>query len=77
MEELQSTELLDREILEDARKKAMRILKTCEETIKTQNTGWEKKKLDAAGALEKKHNEQKEQAVKNITAASDVPSVIY
>ncbi|MCL2180156.1 MAG: hypothetical protein FWB83_03425 [Treponema sp.] len=43
MEELQSTEILDREILEDARKKALRILKTCEETIKTQNADWEKK----------------------------------
>ena len=33
MEELQSTDILDREILEDARKKAYRILKTAAETV--------------------------------------------
>jgi vacuolar-type H+-ATPase subunit E/Vma4 len=43
MEELQSTEVLDREILEDARKKAYRILKTAEESMKTGVATWEKK----------------------------------
>lgn len=43
MEELQSTEVLDREILEDARKKAYRILKTAEESMKTGVAVWEKK----------------------------------
>ena len=47
MEELQSTEVLDREILEDARKKAARIIKSCEDTILAQDADW-KKKLDDA-----------------------------
>jgi len=68
MEELQSTEVLDREILEDARKKALRILKTCEETIYTQNSEWEEKKLNAAGALDKKYGKQKDQEIINIMA---------
>ncbi|GHU81046.1 hypothetical protein FACS189468_2630 [Spirochaetia bacterium] len=43
MEELQSTEVLDREILEDARKKAYRILKTAEDTVASGREVWEKK----------------------------------
>jgi vacuolar-type H+-ATPase subunit E/Vma4 len=43
MEELQSTDVLDREILEDARKKAYRILKTSEEGVKAAAESWEKK----------------------------------
>jgi vacuolar-type H+-ATPase subunit E/Vma4 len=43
MEELQSTEVLDREILEDARKKVYRILKAAEESMKTGVATWEKK----------------------------------
>jgi len=49
MEELQSTEVLDREILEDARKKAYRILKNAEESAKAGRDRWEKKS-DAAVA---------------------------
>jgi len=58
MEELQSTEILDREILEDARKKAVRILKTADETIQAQTAEWEKKTVETIGELEKKYNEQ-------------------
>ena len=43
MEELRSTEVLDREILEDARKKAFKILKTADETVQSQSRRWEKK----------------------------------
>ena len=43
MEELQSTDVLDREILEDARKKAKRILATAEEAIAAGAKSWEKK----------------------------------
>ncbi|MDR0387614.1 MAG: ATPase [Treponema sp.] len=43
MEELQSTEVLDREILEDARRKAQRILKTADETAASGTKRWEKK----------------------------------
>jgi hypothetical protein len=42
MEELQSTEALDREILEDARKKAFKILKGADETLASSKTAWEK-----------------------------------
>jgi hypothetical protein len=47
MEELQSTEVLHREILEDARKKAYRILKTADESVRAGVTAWEKKTDDA------------------------------
>ncbi|MDR2418126.1 MAG: ATPase [Treponema sp.] len=43
MEELQSTDVLDREILEDARKKAYRILKDSEEDVKSAVELWERK----------------------------------
>ena len=43
MEELKSTEVLDREILEDARKKAHKILKTADETLESQTQQWGKK----------------------------------
>ena len=59
MEELQSTEILDREILEDARKKAMRILKSAEETMNVQNAEWEQKTLRNIEDLNKKYNEHK------------------
>jgi hypothetical protein len=47
MEELQSTEVLHREILEDARKKAYRILKGADEAVRAGVTAWEKKTDDA------------------------------
>jgi vacuolar-type H+-ATPase subunit H len=43
MEELQSTDVLDQEILEDARKKAQRVLKSAEETIAASTKAWEEK----------------------------------
>ena len=58
MEELQSTEILDREILEDARKKAARILKTADDTIRSKTVEWEKKTAESIDELEKKYNEQ-------------------
>ena len=51
MEELLSTEALDREILEDARKKAMRILKTADETLEAQKADWDKKIQDALESI--------------------------
>jgi vacuolar-type H+-ATPase subunit E/Vma4 len=68
MEELQSTEILDREILEDARKKAVRILKTAEETVHAQNAEWDKKTLTSIDELDKKYNEEKETAAMKIMA---------
>ncbi|MCL2443047.1 MAG: hypothetical protein FWD13_06205 [Treponema sp.] len=66
MEELQSTEILDREILEDARKKASRILKTCEDTIYTQNAKWDKKTKNSIIELNKKYDKQKENEAEKI-----------
>jgi len=54
MEELQSTENLEREILEDARKKAQRILKAADETIRIKNAEWEKTTGEALTELEKR-----------------------
>jgi vacuolar-type H+-ATPase subunit E/Vma4 len=51
MEELQSTEILDREILEDARKKASRILKSADETAAAGGAVWEKKTNEALAEL--------------------------
>ena len=66
MEELQSTEILDREILEDARKKALRILKTAEDTINAQTAQWEKKSAENINELEEKYNEQRILAIEKI-----------
>jgi len=68
MEELQSTEILEREILEDARKKALRILKTADDTIRTKTAEWEKKTADTIVELEKKNSEQQELAAGKIMA---------
>jgi len=68
MEELQSTEILDREILEDARRKALRILKTADDTIHVQSAEWEKKTLESMNELEKKYNEQKKAEAEKIMA---------
>lgn len=53
MEELKTTETLDREILEDARKKAYKILKTADDTIAAQDRDWKKKTGDAIDSIRK------------------------
>ena len=58
MEELKSTETLDREILEDARKKALRILKTAEETLTSQGRSWEKKTKETLETIRKIYAER-------------------
>jgi len=68
MEELQSTELLDREILEDARKKAHRILKTAEDTIKEKSAEWENNLSVSLTELEKKYAQQSRFAADEIMA---------
>jgi vacuolar-type H+-ATPase subunit E/Vma4 len=68
MEELQSTELLDREILEDARKKAQRILQAADDTIKAKSAEGEKAISAALGELEKKYAAQGKVAVDEIMA---------
>ena len=68
MEELQSTEILDREILEDARKKAYRILKAADETVKAASGVWEKKIGETLEALNKKYAEQRKLAAAELMA---------
>ncbi|MCL2834620.1 MAG: ATPase [Treponema sp.] len=53
MEELRSTETLDKEILEDARKKASRILKTADESAAAQVKNWEEKTRTAVAEIRK------------------------
>jgi vacuolar-type H+-ATPase subunit H len=68
MEELQSTEILEREILEDARKKALRILKTAEDAARAQKAEWDKKTDESIGELVKKYDKQKELAGERVMA---------
>jgi len=68
MEELNSTEILDKEVLEDARKKAMRILKTADDAISVKTSEWEKKTREAVNELESKYNGLREEAAVNIMA---------
>lgn len=53
MEELRSTEVLDREILEDARKKAFKILKTADDSVQSQARRWEKNTQKAVAEIRK------------------------
>jgi len=68
MEELQSTDILDREILEDARKKAHRILASAEDTIKAKAADWDKNLSVALSELEKKYEQQGQLAAHEIMA---------
>jgi vacuolar-type H+-ATPase subunit E/Vma4 len=60
MEELQSTEVLDREILEDARRKAQRILKTADDDAAASDKSWEKKTQKALAELNRRFEERLE-----------------
>ncbi|MDR2078408.1 MAG: ATPase [Treponema sp.] len=68
MEELQSTDVLDKEILEDARKKARRILNTAEETITASAAAWEKRMEKDLRALEKSFTVRTEKIREEIMA---------
>lgn len=68
MEELQSTEILDREILEDARRKAQRILKTADETAASAAASWEKKTGKALARIRKAYGQRLEQSREEIMA---------
>ncbi|MDR1956956.1 MAG: ATPase [Treponema sp.] len=68
MEELQSTELLDREILEDARKKAYRILKSADEAVKAGDAAWERKTDAAIAGLRQNYAEDFEKTKQEIRA---------
>ncbi|MDL2230002.1 ATPase [Treponema sp. OttesenSCG-928-L16] len=58
MEELRSTEALDKEILEDARKKANRLLRSADDTVASAAEGWKKKTEKALEEIRAKYKEQ-------------------
>lgn len=58
MEELRSTEALDREILEDARKKADRALRDADKAARAAEAEWEAKLEADLAALEARHAER-------------------
>lgn len=58
MEELRSTDALDREILEDARRKAEKTLKSAEDAAREAEAAWERKLSEDLRALEGKHAER-------------------
>jgi vacuolar-type H+-ATPase subunit E/Vma4 len=68
MEELQSTEILDREILEDARKKAGRILKSAEETAAAGAAQWDRKTAEALAGLGARYDAMLQKASAEIMA---------
>jgi hypothetical protein len=68
MEELQSTEILDREILEDARKKAYRILKTADDTVNASGAAWDKKIKRAVDNIRRKYAARSEKTRQEIMA---------
>ena len=70
MEEIRSTEALGREILEDARKKAHKIMNTSEEALDSQNRDWEKKTNTAIESLKKNYADRIKREGEEISARS-------
>jgi len=68
MEELLSTEVLDREILEDARKKAYKILKTADESQAAHVRDWEEKTLNTVNSIKKTYAEKTKRTEEEILA---------
>ncbi|MDR2303943.1 MAG: hypothetical protein LBE10_05095 [Treponema sp.] len=68
MEELQSTEVLDREILEDARRKAFKILKNADDTVKVNAQSWKKKSDEAIAGIERRYAARKRRSTQEIMA---------
>lgn len=66
MEELHSTEALDREILEDARKRADKILKAAAETIKKREQEWQTWLEQSRSRLKSQYEERLKAAEKEI-----------
>jgi hypothetical protein len=68
MEELQSTEALDREILEDARKKAFKILKAAGEAEAASKAAWDKKLEKTAAEAGDNYRQKEERETREIMA---------
>ena len=68
MEELRSTEVLDKEILEDARKKAYKILQTADDALAAQNRDWEKKVKRSVNSIQKAYETRLKKTTEEIYA---------
>jgi len=68
MEELRTTEVLDREIQEDARKKAFKILKNADDALGAQDRDWEKKTQDALESIRNVYAERTKRETDEILA---------
>jgi hypothetical protein len=68
MEEIQSTDVLDREILEDARRKAFRLIKTADDTVKADTLAWENKTVQAVEDLKTRFEERRKKSSDEIMA---------
>ncbi len=68
MEELKSTDVLDKEILEDARKKANRILRQADETIESKADAWAKQSQAALEEVHRKYEDRISKQRAEITA---------
>jgi len=68
MEELRTTEVLDREIQEDARKKALKILKNADDALGSQDREWEKKTQDALESIRKVYADRTKRETDEILA---------
>jgi vacuolar-type H+-ATPase subunit H len=68
MEELRTTEVLEREILEDARKKAARLLRTADDTLAQQKRDWEKKLADDLESIRKTYMIRMKKNIEDIFA---------
>ena len=68
MEELRTTEVLEREILEDARKKAARLLKTADDSLAQQKRDWDRKLDDDLESIRKTYMSRMKKTVEDIFA---------
>jgi hypothetical protein len=68
MEELRSTEVLEKEILEDARRKAQRILKTADDTASSSAATWEKRTQRVIARAKIRYGERLRQSRREIMA---------
>ena len=68
MEELLTTEVLDREILDDARKRAYRILKTADDSLASQKKDWEKKLASDLDSIRNFYSERLKKSTEEIFA---------
>ena len=66
MEELRSTEVLEAEILEDARKKAAKVLRTADDSLAQQKRGWGKKLDDDLESIRKAYMDRMKKEIDNI-----------